>query len=554
LGKGRTKTTDLYTKKFKIIISNMVKKFFKPNLMKILLTILLFVLTGFMVIRLMFPGLPNKFVLIAKILGFPLLFSMGMRLSIFFVLILVIEILWLYIVSCVLMKIIIFIKNKLTAIRWGAKKFIVLGIIMIVGFIIYGLFNLGFGDIFIPKADDSGATIEGVKDVVKANNQFSIDLYSEISKDSNDNIFFSPWSISTAVAMAYEGARGDTANEIQSVFHFPEDDNVRRASFAKMLNTINKAGGKYKLHTANAIWLQEDYPFLEEYKDTISTYYLGEVKNIDFVNNPSQSSSQINSWVLGHTNNKIKDIVSPDMFNDLTRAVLTNAIYFKGKWEHQFDRDDTKPGDFTLESGEKIKVEMMSLTDTDLEFNYAESDGVQILEMQYQGDKISMLVLLPRVGIDPYMTNVKFERERIEPKLSNLSHLESILSEEKLQEWRSKLKPQSVYIYMPKYKFKTFYSLNDYLKSMGMSLAFGNADFSGMDGTKMLYIDKILHKAYIDVYEEGTEAAASTAIVMTMGIKMPDYIFKADHPFIFIIQERETGNILFIGRVNDPSE
>ncbi len=535
-------------------MNNMIKDFLKPNLMKILLTILLLVLTGFMAIKLMFGGLQNTLVPIAKILGFPLIFSLFGVSPIIFCLIIVIEILWLYIISCILMKIIVFIKNKLTAIRWGRKKFVILGIIIIAGFIVYGFFNFGFGDIFIPKAEDSGATIEGVKDVVKANNQFSIDLYSEINKESNENIFFSPWSISTAVAMAYEGARGDTANEMQSVFHFPKNNNIRRASFAKMLNTINKAGGKYKLHTANAIWLQKDYPFLEDYKDTISRYYLGDVKNVDLVNNPKESSSEINSWVSDNTNNKIKDIVSPDMFDDLTRAVLTNAIYFKGKWEDQFDRDDTKPEDFTLESGAKIKVPMMSLTDTDLEFNYAESDGVQILEMQYQGDKISMLVLLPRVGINP-MDERRFEMQGIKPELSNMSHLESILTEEKFQEWRSKLKPQSVYISMPKYKFETSYSLNDYLKNMGMNIPFSSgADFSGMDGTQMLFIDKVLHKAYIDVYEEGTEAAASTAMMMTMGIDMPDYVFNADHPFIFIIQERETGNILFMGRVNDPTK
>ncbi|MBW2976778.1 serpin family protein [Candidatus Woesearchaeota archaeon] len=451
----------------------------------------------------------------------------------------------------------IFLKNKLFDTRWNAKKLIALSIIIIVGIAIYGFSSFGWGDMFIPTADDSGATIQGVNDVAKANNQFAIDLYNKINKESNENIFFSPWSISTAVAMAYEGARGDTANEMQSVFHFPENANSRRSSYAKMLNTINKAGGKYKLSTANAIWLQKDYPFLKDYKNTISKYYLGEIKNLDFVNDPDKSSSDINNWVSKNTNNKIKKIVSPSMFNEYTRAVLTNAIYFKGKWEHQFDKDDTQPEDFTLESGAKIKVPMMRLTDEDLDFNYVESDGVQILEMPYQGDKISMLVLLPRKEITDPRLQARFEMEGTKPQLSNTTHLESILTEEKLQEWRSKLKSQSVYIYMPKYKFETSYSLTDYLKSMGMSLPFTwpGADFSGMDGTKMLYIDKVLHKAYIDVYEEGTEAAAATAVFMSFGSSMPHYVvFRADHPFIFIIQERETGNILFLGRVMDPTK
>ena len=529
----------------------MLKEFFKPNWKKIVLTILLLLLIGFMAFKLMSVGLSNTYVPIVMILAFPLIFSFmlgGIGLIVGFIL----EILLLYVVACILIRIIIFLKNKLLLVRWDAKKFIALGIIVIVGFLVYGFFNFGWSDVLIATADDSGATVQGVNDIANANNKFAINLYSEINKDSNENIFFSPWSISTAFAMAYEGAREETANEIQSVFHFPTDDNSRRSSYANMLNTLNKASGKYKLSTANAIWLQEDYPFLKDYKDTISRYYLGDIKNLDFVNNPSGASSNINNWVSKNTNNKITNIVSPNMFNEMSRAVLTNAIYFKGKWEHQFDKDDTKPEDFTLESGSKIKVPMMRLTDDELDFNYVETDGVQILEMSYQGDKISMLVLLPRTEI----TNSRFEREEIQPQLSNMTQLESILTEEKLQEWRNKLKPETVYIYMPKYTFETSYFLSDYLKSMGMNLPFTwpGADFSGMDGTDLLYIDKVLHKAYIDVYEEGTEAAAATVISMMARAAMPHYIeFRADHPFIFIIQETETGNILFMGRVTDPT-
>ena len=529
----------------------MLKEYIKPDKRKNLLTlfIILFALgLGFLIFFIGIP-IPKGFELL-KIIGLPFQIISLFGLSPIFILpLLVVTIFWIYLLACILL----YLKTKITTTEWNAKKFIVLGVILILCFVAYGFNNLGWGDIFIASADDSGATTQGVNTVANANNQFAIDLYNEIDKESNENIFFSPWSISTAVAMAYEGARGDTAMEMQNVFYFPEDDSSRRSSYAKMLNTINKASGKYKLHTANAIWLQEDYPFLEDYKDTISRYYLGEIKNLDFVKNPSGSSSKINSWVSKNTNNKIKEIVSPSMFSDLTRAVLTNAIYFKGKWEHQFDRDYTKPEDFTLESGQKTKVPMMRLTDEDLDFNYVESDGVQILEMPYQGDKISMLVLLPRTEIP----NQRYEREEIQPQLSDINQLQSILSAEKLQEWRSKMRPESVYIYMPKYTFETSYSLVNHLKSMGMSLPFTypGADFSGMDGTQMLYIDKVLHKAYIDVYEEGTEAAAATALVMTFGSAGPRFIeFRADHPFIFLIQEKETGNILFMGRVNNPTQ
>jgi len=539
----------------------MFKEFFKLNRKKVVLTILLLFLIGFMVFKLMSVGLPNIYVPIVWILGFPLIFYFTFLVifeGIGLIIAVILEIIFLYIVAGILIKLSIFLKNKSLLIRWDAKKFIALGFIIILGFLVYGFFNFGWSDVLIATADDGGATIQGVNAVANANNQFAFDLYSEINKDSNENIFFSPWSISTAVVMAYEGARGETANEIQSVFHFPTDNNTRRSSYAKMLNTLNKASGKYKFSIADAIWLQKDYPFLENYKEVISKYYLGEIKNLDFANNPGKASSDINKWVSKNTNNKITNIVSPSMFNEKSRAVLTNAIYFKGKWEHKFDRDYTKPEDFTLQSGSKIKVPMMKLTDNELYFNYTESDGVQILEMPYQGDKISMLVLLPRTNITAPMLQRRFEMKRIEQKTTNMTQLESMLSEEKLQEWRNKLEPETVYIYMPKYTFETSYSLSDYLKSMGMNLSFTwpGADFSGIDGTNSLYIDKILHKAYIDVYEEGTEAAAATTLFSKMsGLVMPRYIeFRADHPFIFLIQEKETGNILFMGRVNNPTQ
>jgi serpin B len=490
-----------------------------------------------------FIGIPiPKGLEILKIIGLPFqlisLFSLKRTFLLPLLLpLFVLTIFWIYLLACLLL----YLKTKITKNKWNAKKSIALGIILILCFVAYGFYNLGWGDIFIPTADDSGATIQGVNDITKANNQFAIDLYNKINKDSDKNIFFSPWSISTAMVMTYEGARGETAKEIEDVFHFPANDALRRSSYARILNTLNKAGGKYELSIANAIWLQEDYPFLEDYKDTINRYYLGKIKNLDFKNNPNGASFHINRWVSKNTNNRIRNIVSPEMFNEMSRAVLTNAIYFKGKWVRQFDRDDTKPEDFTLPSGKKIEVPMMRLEDEDLYFKYTEESGVQILEMPYQGDKISMLVLLPKTEI------------------SDINQLESELSAETLQAWRSMMRPTKVYIYMPKFTLETSYSLTDYLKRMGMNLPFTwpGADFSRMDGTEMLYINKVLHKAYIDVYEEGTEATAATGIFVSIGaikVRIKPIIFRADHPFIFIIQEKETGNILFMGRVNNPDQ
>ncbi len=529
-------------------------EFFKCNWKKIALTILLLAFAVFLFFKSESTGLTKIPLIILYIMIFPIFFF-GMFGIIGMLLGLILDILWFYLISCSLIAFFGILENK---INWNKKKLIVLSLIILIGILLYSFFNLGMSDIFVKAADDRGATAEGVEEAVRANNQFSIDLYSKIKDDSEGNIFFSPWSISNAMAMVYEGARGETANEIQNVFYFPEEDSLRRSSYANMLNTINKGGGKYQLSTANAIWLQEDYPFLQEYKDTISRYYLGNVNTLDFVKNPGQASSEINNWVSKNTNNKIKNIASPNMFDPLTRAVLTNAIYFKGKWEHQFDKKDTKQKDFTLESGKKVQIPTMQLRDDELKFNYCESDGIQILEMPYKGDKISMLVLLPRTEAseDDEYNYYKYEfglNENL--SLSNITHLESILSEEKLKEWRSEMEPEIVFIYLPKYHFETTYSLTDYLKSMGMSLPFvwPGADFSGIDGTEMLYIDEVLHKAYIDVYEEGTEAAAATIVSMGFGAAMPRFIeFRADHPFIFIIQEKETGNILFIGKVVDP--
>jgi serpin B len=521
----------------------MLKEYIKPDKKKNSLTLFIILFAGGLGFLMFFIGIPiPKGLEILKIIGLPFqlisLFSLKRRFLLPLLLsLLIVTIFWIYLLACLLL----YLKTKITKEKWDAKKSIALGIILILCFVAYGYYNLGWNEIFIPTADDSGATIQGVNNTAKANNQFAIDLYNEINKDSDKNIFFSPWSISTVMAMAYEGARGETAKEIENVFHFPADDAMRRSSYARMLNTLNKAGGEYKLSIANAIWLQEDYPFLKDYKDTIRRYYLGEIKNLDFKNNPSDASFHINRWVSKNTNNKIRNIVSPEMFNEMSRAVLTNAIYFKGKWVHPFDRDDTKPEDFTLPSGKKIEVPMMKLEDEDLDFNYTEYDGVQVLEMPYKGDKISMLVLLPKTDT------------------SDINQLESKLSAETLQALRSMMRPTTVYIYMPKYTFETSYSLVDYLRNMGMSLPFTwpGADFSGIDGTEMLYINKVLHKAYIDVYEEGTEATATTSIFVSMGavaeITKP-IIFRADHPFIFIIQEKETGNILFMGRVNNPDQ
>jgi serpin B len=388
----------------------------------------------------------------------------------------------------------------------------------------------------VPVIDDTGATPSGVSSVIDANNQFAFELYSKFNENEKGNIFFSPYSISTALAMTYEGARGQTAEEMQNVFHFPAGINVRGPAFAKIYNEINKKDKEYKLNTANALWAQKDYAFLNSYFDLVGKYYGGKVTNLDFIGETEKSRVTINDWVEDQTNDKIKDIIPPGVLNPMTRLVLTNAIYFKGTWVKQFDEKNTKEQDFRVSPGNTVKVPMMSLTGKDAKFNYTETDKLQVLELLYKGNELSMLVLLP--------------------KEDNLDSISDSLNAEKLAGLRSSLREQQVDVFLPKFKFETKYFMADTLSDMGMPTAFtqGKADFSGMTGNQDLFISKVIHQAFVEVNEEGTEAAAATVVIMTMSAVPRQTIFMADHPFIVIIQQKETGNILFLGKVMDPSK
>ncbi len=396
-----------------------------------------------------------------------------------------------------------------------------------------GLFLYPYSPDQPPTADNTGSTPEGIQKVTNANNQFALEFYSELNKAEKGNLFFSPYSISAALAMTYEGAKGQTADEMKSVFHFPEN-NILRPNFAAIYNDINKVDKAYELKTGNALWVQQDYPFLEDYLTTVEKYYGGKAANVDFVEETEKSRQTINSFIEEQTNNKIKDLIPEGVLNSMTRLVLTNAIYFKGTWEWEFDKSDTKERDFKITPDNKVKVDMMYMEPDKATFNYANTGELQILEMPYKDDEISMLILLPKENL-----------ESIELTTENLNKWKNQMREEKLNS-----------IYLPKFEFDTKYSLNENLKTLGMPTAFdsGKADFSGMTGGKDLFISEVIHQAYVKVDEKGTEAAAATAVVMKLTSAGPDQsrIFKADHPFIFIIQEKETGNILFLGKVIDP--
>ncbi len=392
------------------------------------------------------------------------------------------------------------------------------------------------------EVDDTEATSESVQSVVDANNQFTFDLYTELGATDSGNVFYSPYSISTALAMVYEGARGQTADEIRSVFHFPEDIEVQRSAMAAIYNDLNEKDTAYKLHTANALWVKDGYELLDTFTDTLEQYYGGKAENVDFVSVSGEASRKINDWVSDWTNGKIENLFSKDSFNEFTRLVITNAIYFKGTWVKQFDKKYTQDEDFRVSNTETVRISMMRQTDKEAVFGYAETEELQMLEMPYEGENLSMLVLLP--------------------KGDSVASLEGLLGVDRLHNWKDQLTEQRVKVFMPKFTFTSKYALADVLRRMGMPLAFtppeelleGGADFSGISGERDLFIASVVHQAFVDVNEEGTEAAAATGVgfeTTSIGPAVP--VFRADHPFVFLIQEKETGNILFIGRVVDPS-
>lgn len=385
--------------------------------------------------------------------------------------------------------------------------------------------------------------------IVAGNSKFALELYAKL-RSKKGNLFFSPYSISTALAMTHAGARGVTESQMAGVLHFPVitkpdtelsskliREKQRFASvFGKIIKDLNsrsKKGG-YELRVANALWGQEDYGFLGEFLELIKTNYGGRLNEVDFVRAAETARKSINTWVEKKTNNKIKELISKGVLNSMTRLVLTNAIYFKGNWAKQFKEDRTKESPFTLTSGRKVDAAMMNQTG---QFNYMETESFQALVLPYVDDELSMIILLPK-------------------EFDGLDEFEKTLTAENLSKWLGKLRNRKVIVSIPKFKMTSQFALASVLKSMGMINAFSpNADFSGMNGRRDLFISAVIHKAYVDVNEEGTEAAAATAVTMKLTSVGPTRIpvFRADHPFLFLIRDNHSGSILFIGRVMNPN-
>lgn len=385
-----------------------------------------------------------------------------------------------------------------------------------------------------PAAAIKGPTAD-VKNAAEANNRFALDLYPKLKK-GDENLFYSPYSISTALAMTYAGARGGTAEEMARTLHFDLPADRLHPAYAQMIRDLNEAGkkGDFQLSVANRLWGQKGEPFLKDFLDLTERNYGAGLSQVDFVGDTEGARKTINDWVEKQTAEKIKELIGQGVLSAATRLVLTNAIYMKAEWLAKFKKQDTSPAPFFAAGGREIQATTMHRTTA---FGYAEAEGLQVLEMVYKGDRLSMVILLPR-------------------QKDGLAGVENGLAEN-LSKWLAQLKTQSVRVALPKFKATKEFSLGQTLQSLGMVKAFGGAqaDFSGMNGKRDLFISAVLHKAFVAVDEEGTEAAAATAVVMELSaILRPEQIpeFRADHPFVFLIRDRQTGAILFMGRVTEP--
>ena len=472
---------------------------------------------------------------------------------------------------------------------------------------------------------------------VHSNNDFAVDLYRHLAKDhASANLFFSPYSIFSALLMAAEGARGETARQLGTVLRFPQAAKItsagvkdipwntttlhtnmsevrqrlaaggeataerketikkrisqleeehkaltqkiaqereypstgipevfqRSVTVANEINTLRQQIDQYELNIANALWGERTFPFRQEFLTTLNTAYGAAAFPADFLHNAEQERERINQWVAQQTKERIENILAPGALTPATRLVLANAIYFKGNWQDEFDKKGTQEADFTRADGQKVKVRLMA--DLDARRRYVEllpdgtrnepvinqkkfayefqpnPNGFQVLELPYRGNILSMFVLLPK-------------------QANGLPALEKLLTIANLNKWIEAMQEYRVHLFLPKFKLETFYSLPQVLKAMGMPAAFQPGGFTGMSDApeaKLLMLSEVAHKAFVEVNEKGTEAAAATAVVAqatSLRVEPPTPTFRADHPFLFLIRDNQSGIILFLGRVMNPN-
>ena len=394
------------------------------------------------------------------------------------------------------------------------------------------------------RAAPSATDVE-LTELARGNNAFAFDLYRALAA-ADGNLFYSPYSISLALAMTYAGASGETESQMADTLRFSLAQDRLHPTFnaldldlASRSQVAGSGDGKgFRLNIANAVWGQQDHPFLDSFLDLLAESYGAGVRPVDFRGSPEESRVTINDWVAERTEDRIRDLIPPDVISTLTRMVLTNAIYFNAGWQYPFEEGGTGTAPFHRLDGSSVGVPMMRTTEA---FGYASGEGYQAVDLPYVGHQLSMTVLLPDTG--------RFEEfeDRLDAAL-----VERIIGE---------LAEREVNLKMPRFEFESQFLMAEIFQGMGMSNPFdaATAEFSGMDGKsclagdeECLYIRNIIHKAFVSVDEEGTEAAAATAVVMQVESARPQPIdVTVDRPFIFLIRDRETDAILFVGRVKE---
>jgi serpin B len=391
----------------------------------------------------------------------------------------------------------------------------------------------------VPRETDPGISDAELNALVEGNTAFAADLYQQL-RGEEGNLFLSPHSISVALAMTYAGARGETAEQMADVLHFTRPDGDLHPAFNALdlrLTPPEDADEEaFALHIANSLWAEKDYTFREAFLDLLAEHYGAGLRLVSFKTAYEEARIAINEWVEEETEGRIEDLIPEGGVNELTRLVLANAIYFNAQWAHTFPEDNTKDGTFTTLEGSEVTVPMMRWSEPQ-RVPYAQGDSFQAVELPYLGGQASMVIIVPDAG--------------------QFADFERALTGAQLQGIVESLETRGVALTMPTFEYKAEFSLAKTLQAMGMTDAFSeeNADFSGMDGTRELLITDVFHKAFVSVDEEGTEAAAATAVVVGIESMPPvtDAELTLDRPFVYLIRDTETGAVLFLGRVVDPS-
>ncbi|XP_052473832.1 leukocyte elastase inhibitor-like [Carassius gibelio] len=389
----------------------------------------------------------------------------------------------------------------------------------------------------------------------EANTQFSLNLFKNISEGNpSKNVFYSPISISFALAMLSLGAKGNTAAQIFKVLGFtnppthcetPVTDvsmDQIHSGFNKLMSELNKPGAPYVLSLANRIYAEQSYQFVEKFLNDIKNYYEAKLEEVDFKMKSEAARVDINNWVEEKTQGKIKNLLPQRSIDASTKLVLVNAIYFKGNWEKKFPKEATSDGQFKLNKAQTKPVKMMNQK-AEFPLAFIPEMNSQVLELPYIGKNLSMLIILPN---------------EIQDQTTGLQKLEKALTYEKLMEWTkpSKMRRQEVRVSLPRFKMEESYDMKSLLTSMGMEDVFNEqkVNLSGMSPNNDLVVSKVVHKSFVEVNEEGTEASAATGVIIIEKLSMPldPKTFTADHPFLFFIRHNPSNSILFYGRFCSP--